>query len=310
MTFPAYVIERAGQFHLYDLSEPVVGADFVPAAQVSVPSGIGELHESVAHPRLEGLVCATQTELTRLARDGRVLWRVDLGPSAGERVNSRVSCGFSADGELVWVYLPDALMDRGPDRLLVVDEATGTTLATATLSTAGHGAAFHAHPDGSMVVEIGEGQDGVPIFACRLADETLSVKAFPWFDRVLIGFSPDGSQFMTVDHSSQKNVAFHSYPDGKKRHKLGLRAFGKQPKETAIEWAGGYLDANVAVVVLSGYNEKADEDWTRHYLVDPARGKVRGEWDMGTSDVYDIQPLGDGTWLRQSKDGPLERHAF
>ncbi len=63
------------------------------------------------------------------------------------------------------------------------------------------------------------------------------------------------------------------------------------------------------MVVLAGYLEKTDEDWTQHYLVDTAKGRVLGKWEPETSDVYDIQPLGDGTWLRQTKDGPLQRHA-
>ena len=39
------------------VSARLEGADFVPAAQIGVPSGVGELHGTAAHPRLEGLAC-------------------------------------------------------------------------------------------------------------------------------------------------------------------------------------------------------------------------------------------------------------
>jgi hypothetical protein len=224
MAIPAHVTERDGEFQLFDLSRPTVGADFRPAATISVPTGIGGLHGIAAHPSLQGLAYVTATELVRLAADGRLMWRIDMGRPGSEKANTRAS---------------EALMDRGSDRLLIVDDTTGAIVAAAQLETSGHGAGFYAHADGSMIVDVGEGQDGVHILRCRLLGGSLNVEAFPRIDRVLIGFSPDGSQFMTVHHGSQKDVAFHSYPAGKVQRKFAVRAFGRQPRETAIEWAGG-----------------------------------------------------------------------
>jgi hypothetical protein len=296
------------QFHLYDLSRPAVGGQFQPVASIDLPLERGRLHGYAAHPGLLGIAYVTETEAVRLGADGRVLWRLELGSPLGQTCIATANCGFSLDGGLVWIYQPDAMMNRGPDRIRVVD-TSGVVVAEAHLETVGQGAVVYAHLDGHMIVDVGEGQDGINIFRCQIQGDELAVHAYPWIDRVLIGFSPDGTQFMTVDHGFAEDVAFHAYPGGEVLTTLTMQDFGEQPEEATMEWSGGYLDPGTAVVTIIGYDEDADTDWHQHYLVDIAAGAVRGEWDVESTHPHDIEPLGDGTWLLVRDDGRLERHA-
>lgn len=294
-----------GRWHVYDLSENRLGS-LRPVASYDAPT---ERDSREAHPSLDGLVYATATHVVRLGADGSVRWRHELGEPTVPRYSAFVSCEFSLDGEFVWVYVPDALLDRGPDRLLVLD-ADGTAVAQAVLETAGHGAGLLAHPDGHMIVEIGEGQDGPTILRCRTEAGVLLMEKYPWFDRVLIGFSPDGSRFMTVDHGFGEDAAFHSYPSGEVVAVVTKSQLGAYDEEARIDWVGGYLDASTAIVAVIGYDEDTDKDWYRCHLVDPASGRVRGEWQVDTDYVDNVRPLGDGTWLQVRKDQHPQRHAF
>ncbi|MFC7243120.1 TolB family protein [Catellatospora aurea] len=257
-----------------------------------------------AHPSDLGVAYADRCELVRLDRDGAVTSRVRISTAPGSPGGGHVSCAFSYDGDQVWVFSPDAMLDRGEDRILVIDDATGTVVAEHLTRTAGHGASFTPHPDGSMFVEIGEGQDGVPVLRCRLDGGIIAVHDYGWIDRVFCGLSPDGQMFMTTDHQGGTNALFHRY-DGSIVCQVELDAFtgmGGDDEEAMIEWVGGFLDRQTAVVVLSGYDEDADEDWHEHYLVSPFTGKVLGRWAVEVNDPHDVDLLGDGTWLHRRPD--------
>ena len=51
----------------------------------------------------------------------------------------------------------------------------------------------------------------------------------------------------------------------------------------------------------------ADDDEWRHLRVDPRTGAVLGELPVSTVDEYDLQPLGDGTFVITDTDGTLRR---
>lgn len=261
-----------------------------------------------AHPSDLGIAYADRCELVRLDRDGAATGRARISTTPGAEHGGRVSCAFSYDGSQLWVFSPDVMLERGEDRILVIDDATGAIVAEHLTRTVAHGASFTPHPDGSMFVDIGEGQDGVHLLRCALDGDTVTVHDYGWFDRVFCGLSPDGQMFMATDHQDGRKAYFHRY-DGSTVCEVELDAFvglGADHEEPQVEWVGGFLDEQTAVVVLSGYDEDSDKDWHEHYLVSPITGQVLGRWEIEVEGPYVVNLLGDGTWLHH-RPGRLER---
>ncbi|WP_267077809.1 hypothetical protein [Streptomyces sp. NBC_00059] len=115
----------------------------------------------------------------------------------------------------------------------------------------------------------------------------------------LIDLAPSGHQFMTIDHE-QADVAFHDHPKGDVLFSLPVDAFGYAPEDSFVEWSGGYLTEDTAVVVLGGESED-EEEWFRYHLVDVRTGTLSSEFTVEVSNPYELVPLGDGSWLT---DGP------
>lgn len=266
-------------------------------------------YESVdAHPSDLGIAYADRCELVRLDRDGTEVWRARFSTSPGTEYGGHVSCVFSHDGTQVWLFSPGEMLQRGEDRIVVVDDADGTIVAEHLTETAAHGAGFTPHPGGDMLVDIGEGQDGVYLLRCKLDGGSVAVHDYGWSDRVFSGLSPDGQMFMTTDHQLSDNAFFHRY-DGSIVCKVEVGAFagaGADREEPQVEWTGGFLDGQTAVVVLSGYDEDTDEDWHEHYLVSPFTGEVLRRWPVEVEHAFAVNLPGDGTWLRR-RDDRLER---
>ncbi|MBV1850826.1 hypothetical protein [Catellatospora tritici] len=298
-----------GAFHLYDLARHRVGTPLAPTLTVTPPQPIDKLHGHATHPALHGLAYATEAEVVRLDADGTVRWRLELGRPNGNHGGAYTSCAFETDGERLWVYVPDAMTHRSrTDRIMVVD-AGGVVLAQAAVPSAGHGAGLEPHPGGEMIIDIGEGQDGVVLLRCRLDADRLEVHEFPWRDRCLIGMAPDGATFMTVDHGLQENVSFHTYPDSVELFRLTPADFGERREEAVVEWTGGYLDDRTAVVVLYGEDEDTGDEWFEHHLVDVSAREVLGRWQVEVDDLYDVDLVGDGTWLQPDGRGGIRRYA-
>jgi hypothetical protein len=199
------------------------------------------------------------------------------------------------------------MAERGrADHWAILDAETGAVIDKVDLGTSGHGAMHYAHPNGTdHLIDVGEGQDGSFIFRGSLSEGALDLFAYPWNDRCMIGLSPDGSHFMTVHHE-QADVVFHAYPNGDPVLQLSVDAFGHDPDEAYVEWSGGYLDDNTAIVTITGADEDEDEDdceWHRHYFVDLSTGDVGPELSTASQHPYDIEPLGDRSWLTTHADG-------
>ncbi|MEV0674908.1 hypothetical protein AB0I60_00155 [Actinosynnema sp. NPDC050436] len=254
----------------------------------------------------------TGDELVAVDRTGAVLWRYGFGPVVRARYSAEGACAFSPDGGSVWLYLPDAMAGRGDggDRWLVLDAATGEVRAQAALDSEGHGGRHFPHPDGvHVLLDVGEGQDGVRVYRGRLDGTapggSLDLHAYPWGDRILLGVAPDGHRFLTADHA-QEDVALHTFPDGEVVARLAVDDFGHDPGEVFVEWSGGFLDAATAVVALVG--ETDGEDWTRYHLVDVEGGQPLGVLDTPPDGSEGIRPLGDGSWLTFDPAGRPTHH--
>jgi hypothetical protein len=187
----------------------------------------------------------------------------------------------------------------------VHDADSGVVLARRELETVGHGAFHHVHPvDGSIYLDIGEGQDGSVILrGTGGADSEPEFVTYPWSDRCLIDLAPSGQQFMTVDHE-QADVAFHDHPNGDVLFTLPVEAFGYDPEESFVEWSGGYLTEDTAIVTLGGESQD-EEEWFRYHLVDVRTGTLSGEFTVVVSNPYELVPLGDGSWLTGGPGGPV-----
>ncbi|MFJ5231280.1 hypothetical protein ACIQBJ_15450 [Kitasatospora sp. NPDC088391] len=283
--------ERAGQ----TAGEPA--GELRPVAEFEVPAGeeVGSCAVAADFARAwfttaDGAAC--------LAADGTVRWRAVFGPGRTHGHGPRPECALSADGAALWVYRPDATAGRGPDRWTVLDAATGAPLADAELSTVGAGAVLLPHPtDGSVLLNVGEGQDGSTVYRGVLRGGALELTEYPWDDRCLIDLSPDGERFLTVDHG-QADLTVHDHPDGAARFTVTVEDFGPEAvaHEAVIEWSGGHLDADTLAVVLYGEDEDGAE-WLRTHRVDARTGRVLGPFDAHLKDCDDLSPLGDGSWL-------------
>ncbi|MFG2002927.1 hypothetical protein ACGFNU_27585 [Spirillospora sp. NPDC048911] len=252
---------------------------------------------------LSRVAYATLHEVVCVHRDEGELWRYELLPRSDERYGHSPGCEFSLDGKTVWVYRPDGVARRGnADRWVVLDAHSGEVVARAELGTTGHIGRHHRHPDGAgFLLDVGEGQDGALIFRGALAGDGLELFAYPWLDRCLVDLAPDGRHFMTVCHD-QSDVAFHSYPDGDVILRLPVPAFGHDPDDAFLEWSGGYLDPGTAVVTVAGETED-EQEWHRHYRIDLGTGGVRERFEAHSTGPYDLELLGDGSWLTSDSDG-------
>jgi hypothetical protein len=303
------VIFRQFQDKVVRAYAPVAGAG--PAAEVPVaasfPIGVDRPDSVAVSPDLLRAVYATPEFVACVDERGAEAWRFELGPAL-PRPGGLVACAYALDGATVWVYAPDAMArGAGPDRWLALDAGTGRIVAAAELPTAGQGASQFAHPDGvHVLLDVAEGQDGACLYRGRLEGGRIEVDEYDWSDRTMVALSPDGRHFMTVEHG-QDDAAFHAYPDGSVVARVSVEALGHDPGDAFVEWIGGYVDPATAVVTVVGEDED-EEEWFRRYLVSPHTGAVLAPLDTPSRDVYDIEPLGDGTWLT-TEGGRVRRHA-
>jgi hypothetical protein len=302
---PPQVVTRHvdGQIRAYDLGSGDLGP-LAPAA-VFRPLDGHEPEESAVSVDLRRIVYTTLNSVVCLTRTGDLAWTSALEPHSDQPYGHRPGCAFAPDGRTVWVYRPDAMAGREcSDQWGAYDAESGAVVAATDLETVGHSGIQLAHPtDGSMYLDVGEGQDGSVIVRSVLPADggEPDFAAYPWNDRCLIALSPGGEQFMTVDHG-QEDVVFHRHPDGEAMLTLPVEAFGYDPDGVFVEWGGGYLTPQTAVVTLGGEDEDGEE-WFRYHLVDLRTGSVDGELAVEAEDPYRLHLLGDGTWLTSDPAG-------
>ncbi|WP_377269807.1 hypothetical protein [Peterkaempfera sp. SMS 1(5)a] len=303
---------------LYGFDFGAGGEELPPTAEFVLGGSARDTWGAVVAPDGGCVVRSSQAAVECVGADGVERWRLGFEAPTHESVGW-LDCAFSTDGAQVWVYRPDAMLGRGEggDRWLVLDAEDGRVLAEAPLPTVGQGARQMMHPDGRHVLlDVGEGQDGVQLFRGALVGERLEVHEYPWDDRCLIDVSPDGREFMTVGHGTDDAV-FHAFPDGEELCSFGLERFvpedadqdedaddveddddvEEEQERIALGWSGGYLNEETAVITLTG--ESGDVEWTRHQVVDLASGAILGELPG------EPRLLGDGTWVAMDDQGRL-----
>ena len=168
------------------------------------------------------------------------------------------------------------------------------------------------HPDKKNVLfHVGEGQDGAKVFRATLWNDRIDLHVYKWTDRCFVDLSPDGRWFMTTD----LDVMFHSFPSGEVVLRLPIEAFGyngdeddddEEEEEAGITPCGGFLSPDIAVVVVSG--ETNEKEWHHCHKVDLRTGAPLDRHDPHSRDIYDFEPLGDGTWLVSDADGKPVRY--
>ncbi|KAJ5678633.1 hypothetical protein N7462_006877 [Penicillium macrosclerotiorum] len=310
---PAIASCRDGELHVYQI--PNILDQPVPVTVYPIEADEEVLSQAAA-PDLIRIVYSTRNKMRCLGQDGGLLWCYDISPHTTERL-PRTECIFSLDGLFVWLYRPDAMTSRGPDRLVVLRADTGEVVAQVELDTVGQGGLLVPHSDGRHVMfDVGEGQDGVRLFCAALADSGINLYSYPWDDRALIDIASDGQLFMTVDHG-RYDVAFHAFPSGEVVRKLSVTALGSgnydddddgdddEDDPPLIDWSGGFLNSDIAVVVITG--ELDDKEWHHYYEVDLRTGKPLGRFDAHVREGDNFIPLGDGTWIVSGLNGHPQR---
>ncbi|MET9438091.1 hypothetical protein [Streptomyces sp. NPDC006551] len=290
-----------GRICVYNLATGATGV-LSPVMAIQPPFEDDVVDHAVA-TGLQHAYYTTLDALVCVAADGTEVWRSQFDPQAAQQHGHRPGCMLSWDERVVWVYRPDAMAGRNrADQWVAFDAGAGTMLAQVDLETVGHGGQQLRHPaDDQVFLDVGEGQDGSVIYRAVLNRGRIDLTRYPWDDRCLIGLAPDGNHFMTVHHE-QTDVAVHTCPDGEVKFVLTVDAFGHDPEQIYVEWSGGYLSPDTLIVTLTGETED-EQEWVRHYRVDAHSGHVRTEFHAETDNPYDIQPLGDGTWLTTDGSG-------
>lgn len=306
---PSKIITRLvdGQICAYALT-PETGGLLSPIA-VFQPSPDDDVVEQAVFADGKRAVYTTLNAAVCVTDAGGAIWRSAFEPRSDRVHGHRPGCALSRDEKVVWVYRPDAMAGRDlPDQWAALDAATGEPLAHTDLETVGHGAQHLAHPsDGHVLLDVGEGQDGSVIYRAMLTADGLALDRYPWDDRCLIGLAPDGGRFLTVDHG-QADAAIHAYPSGETLLELPVEVFlpiedvTDETPEFYLEWAGGFLTPDTVIVVLAGETED-DPEWSRCYRVDLRSGQIESQFDGRNEHPYDLQPLGDGSWLTTDPSG-------
>ncbi|MGW2092877.1 hypothetical protein [Promicromonospora sukumoe] len=254
------------------------------------------------------VVYAAKDVVVRLDDDGAVMWSHDLGAGGPRRGLSRSGLALSSDDTVTWVYVADAMADRGDDdRLLVLDSRTGLLLGSAALESVGHGAELLTHEDGSLLVGVAQGQDGGILYVARFDDGVLSVRELIGMldgDRVPCAFSSDGTRLLTCEYALPDDVAVHSWPDGSVLASSAAEDLVPDElpgEEPLLEYGARFLDDDHVFVVVKGEDAGSDDDFAEcavPVVIDLVSGAARA---VGTPapPLLDLGPvaLGDGTWI-------------
>lgn len=155
------------------------------------------------------------------------------------------------------------------DAWVTLDAATGKELAVADLGTDGHAGVQLRHPDGSILLDVGMGQDGSSAFRGRFLNGAAAAERV--LNRTVCATSLDESVFLSLS-DEEEDIRVHRWPDG---HLLQAIAYsdvvpaGRQDQDWWVEPEGITFAADGGITVMvAGYDEEADDDWIQDVTID------------------------------------------
>jgi hypothetical protein len=122
------------------------------------------------------------------------------------------------------------------------------------------------------------------------------------------------------DLKALREMMCAGYPDDAFRQRLGSmqtdesttanvgRAVGSAETQgfnnpSGVEWSGGYLTPDTAVVTLGGESQDGDE-WFRYHLINVHTGTLSGEIGVDVTNPYELKPLGGHAVPSQQHEVP------
>lgn len=122
------------------------------------------------------------------------------------------ACYFSRDNKTIWYVLPGD--ENKPDELQVMDAATFKVLAShPLLESQQYTYAFHATPDGTILLEAAAGQEKSILMQLQLNNGIISRTTLPGCRDMIMGnFAPSGKEFIMAPHDDEP-LAIYSYPE-------------------------------------------------------------------------------------------------
>ena len=243
-----------------------------PAAKRDIVGPLGKL--LAASSSLDVLVMSTDTEtLVYTADEHR---SVDI-PAADSAV-------LLSDGRIL-VTAPEVLTTetgvpyRGQHSVALVHAATGTIENALPVESYDAGAFTMLHPsDGTVLIELGEGQDGSRLFRVRIATDRLTVDPIAE-DTVAATFGANGRHLLLLPHPSYTDpgVRLVTWPDLDEVASLTTDALGWP--EDAFQLYGCHLADDLIVLATYEHGVLA----TNGQLEDPTAVEfegVAGEFEM------------------------------
>ncbi|WP_125776430.1 hypothetical protein [Antribacter gilvus] len=305
-----YAWYQGGNIHVADLDRsPADGSLLTMHVVVPLPADHRDWSEVyvAAVPDGEAVVYVACNAVRRLNLHGTVVWSYDLG-SGG---NEGAAVAVSPDADVVWVWASQ-MTDDGCDRLLVLDAASGGLLDQADLWSVGYGGGFFAHPDGTVIVSVGQGQCGPANFQARFDGGLLVVEELigPLRDqRWLVALSPEGTRLVAFPDWAWGELLVHAWPGGELLTSFkaaDLLPDQHRSDEPTFEWTTGFLNNGQLLTTIE---------------VDQKALLVRVDLESGASSVIGEpfatprgHTLGDGTWIAadewKDRSGPRRLRRF
>ncbi|GLZ81721.1 hypothetical protein Afil01_65280 [Actinorhabdospora filicis] len=274
-----------------------------PAFEIAPPWPDRHVHDVALSPAGDRVAVAGTHALRVTSTSGEPLWELphacwarcgerhasaDYADDSRHRYPDGGSAAFSPDGALLWAHV----RADGGEEWLVLDAATGDVLARHALDTYAHGSHHLSLPDGSMLLCVGEGQDGVPVYFGAYRDGLVAREVS--VDRVPLDVSPSGTLVMTVAHY-EESLSVHRPGEAEPLMECLAEDHFPSGGEDRAQWryVGGFLSEDT--VISSGNEDDVELGPDRHRLVDTESGAV-------TEVAYDREvtgrpvPLGDGLW--------------
>ncbi|MFJ4848682.1 hypothetical protein [Streptomyces sp. NPDC088733] len=300
---------------VHDLDEVFAG-ERAPSAVFALPWPGWDRGVDSVSPDGTFAVFSGQRAVRAVGTDGQTLWEYRHAcwgpeldhPHSGDeqevcRGSEHGSCRVSDDGRLVWAHVVAGSAEGDwQERWVVLDARDGRELARLPLDSVAEGSHHLCHPDGvHMGLCIGMGQDGILLhWARRDGEELTGWDLNKGMDRILMDVHAAHPGFLTVEHYGG-DLRLHAL-DGTVLAEAVPESADDEERDDAWGYDCGFVDAATVIASLTD----ADEDLTRHWLLDARTLEIRGEvtYPAGAVDSW-IRPLGDGTWL--TYDAPGER---